>query len=422
ALQKPIQRSAAKMGSAGKSDTYDGKGKRLYIVTYGCQMNDRDSEALAGLFLDRGYEMTEIVESADVILINTCSVRDHAENRAISFAGSLKEIARHKDTRHTSHEERTTPIKPIIGLIGCMARNRGEDIFQKMPHIDLIVGPAHLDKIPDFVDEIRNPKHEIRKRIIQIEDEERSEALYHPLFRVEPGHAQIVISTGCSNWCSYCVVPHVRGPLRLRTPQDIIEEVKRNVDAGIKKVTLLGQNVNDYEYTSHVTGHTTHVVNFVDLLKEIDKIDGVEELSFITNNPKNTSKELFEVMAHSPKIVKHLHMPFQSGSNRILELMNRGYTREKYLQLAEEYKKITGGTLGTDVIVGFPNEAEKDFLQTEDLMRRVRFKCAFIFKYSPRPGTKAAGMPDDVTEVEKKRRHAVLLEMQKKISKENYTG
>ncbi len=407
-------------------------------------MNDRDSEALAGLFVDRGYEVTEIVEAADVILINTCSVRDHAENRALSFAGSLKTIASHKDTRHTSHVEtrtthdarRTTSIKPIIGLIGCMARNRGREIFQKMPHLDLIVGPANLYKIPAFVAEIidarRNTQYARRTaRILDIDDDERSEVLYHPMYKVEPGHAQIVISTGCSNFCAYCVVPHVRGSLRLRKPRDIIEEVKRNVDAGISKITLLGQNVNDYYYResgagSRVPGYegkeepyaSTHVMTFIGLLKAIDSIEGVGEISFITNNPKNTSKELFQVMANSNKIARHLHMPFQSGSNRILELMDRGYTREEYLELAADYKKITGGTLGTDVIVGFPTETEKDFLLTEDLMRQVKFKCAFIFKYSPRLSTKAARMPDDVVEEEKKRRHAVLLEMQKKIAKD----
>ena len=404
--------------------------KKLFLKTFGCQMNDRDSEAIAGLFLEKGYALVESPEEADVILVNTCSVRDHAENRAISFLGSLKklhEIRRTKDEgdvprpsdSDVTSEERTSLVpRRVIGLIGCMARNRGEELLQKMPHLDLVCGPAQCAKIPEYVEKIQTEG----VRLINIEDEERDEVLYHPLFRAVEGQAQIVISTGCSNFCSYCVVPYVRGPLRLREPQDIIDEVKRNLELGIKKITLLGQNVNDYLCRSPGHKVTRSPVTFVDLLKMVAEIEGVEEIDFITSHPKNTSRDLFSLMREYKNIKKHLHLPFQSGSNRILELMNRGYTKEEYFSLIKDYKNIVKGTLSTDIIVGFPTEKEEDFLHTKDVMEEVRFRFAYIFKYSPRSDTGAFQREDDVPEEEKKRRHRMLLDLQKEINKEHYAG
>lgn len=344
-------------------------------------MNDRDSEALLGLFLEKGHTQAKDVKEADVILINTCSVREHAEDRAVSFAGTFKKSS------------------VIVGLIGCMARNRGEEIFKKMPHIKLICGPACFAKIPAYIEKIQKEN----TRIIDLEDSLRDEELYKSAFRIEPDHAQVIISTGCSNYCSYCVVPYVRGQLRLRKPEDIIDEVKKNIALGIKKITLLGQNVNDYS-------------DFVELLSRVEKIEGLEELSFITSQPRNTSVELFKLMAASKTIKKHLHLPFQSGSNRILELMNRGYSREKYLELIADYKRIVKGSLSTDVIVGFPTETEEDFLQTKDIIEKVSFGYAYIFKYSPRMRAKSAKMTDNVSAQVKAKRHSILLELQKKIS------
>lgn len=379
-----------------KSKTYEKSAPRVYIRTFGCQMNDRDSEAVLGLFLDRGYMHASEPKEADIILVNTCSVRMHAEDRAISLLGTFKKLTN----------------KPVVGLLGCMARNRGEEIFKRMPHVDLIIGPAHFDKLPDYVERIQ----EEGIRIIGVEDNQRSEVLYHPLFRNESSHAQVVISTGCRNHCSYCVVPFVRGPLRPRAPQDIIEEVKQNVNLGIGKITLLGQNVNDYQYKFQITNSKFQIVSFVNLLKMVEELEGVEEIDFITSHPKNTSLELFNLMACSSKFRKHLHLPFQSGSNRILELMNRGYTKEAYLRLTDNYKNIVDGTLSTDVIVGYPQETEEDFLETKDVLERVKFKFAYIFKYSPRPNTKASKLTDDVPKEVKERRHKVLLDLQKEIS------
>jgi tRNA-2-methylthio-N6-dimethylallyladenosine synthase len=365
-------------------------------------MNDRDSEALAGLFLERGYSVVDNLQEADVILVNTCSVREHAENRALSFLGSLK-----------SHKVQVRSRK-IIGIIGCMAKNRGEEIFKRMPYIDLIVGPASFDRIPEYVEKIGRDG----VRIMDLEERARSEDFYHSTFRIEPDHAQVVISMGCSNYCSYCVVPYVRGPLRPRAPEDIIEEVRRNISLGIRKITLLGQNVNDYKYSQKYKED----INFVELLRMIERIEGIKEIDFVTSHPKNTSKELFYLMAESSKIRKHLHLPFQSGSNRILELMNRSYTKEAYLRLIQDYKKIVGGTLSTDVMVGFPSETEEDFLETKDILEKVKFRYAYIFKYSTRPGTEAAKLEDDVPKEVKESRHNTLLSLQKRMAKQIYAG
>jgi tRNA-2-methylthio-N6-dimethylallyladenosine synthase len=403
---------------------------KVYIKTFGCQMNKRDSEALMGLFLREGYAQAESEKDADVILVNTCSVRDHAENRALSLLGTYKKLKKAKaGTVRLEKEPKSnggdSPLRagaargqfPLIGLIGCMAQNKGTEIFSKMPHLDLVCGPSAFFKIPEYVERIKDlGVSSKRSRIKDLEDKERDESFYGGVFRKEPDRAQVVISTGCSNYCSYCIVPYTRGKLRPRNPKNIIGEIKQNVKQGRKKVTLLGQNVNDYNFESQVTGHKSQVINFVELLRKIDKIEGLEELDFVTSHHKNTSQELFRVMAESDKIKNHLHLPFQSGSNRILKLMGRGYTREKYIELANQYKKITKGTLGSDIIIGFPTETEEDFNQTRDLVEKVRFKYAFIFKYSPRLKTKAAEMADNVPEKVKSRRHKELLDLQKEIS------
>jgi len=391
-----------------ESKSYKNSPKKVYIRTFGCQMNVRDSEALAGLFLENGWSLTDIPEAADAVLINTCSVREHAEHRAISFLGSLKKKL--YNTQKKAEDNLPRP-KPVIGLIGCMARNRGEEIFKKMPYINLICGPANFDKIPAYVDKIINAqnKENNAQRIINLEDRLRDETFYHSSFKIKRDWAQVVISTGCSNYCSYCIVPFVRGPLRLRRPKDIIDEVKRNVKMGIKKITLLGQNVNDYMYQPLS-------VNFVDLLKMAEEVKGIEEIDFITNHPKNTSKRLFETIARSKKIRKHLHLPFQSGSDRILKLMNRKYTKNEYLALIKDYKEITGGTLSTDIIIGFPTETNEDFLETKDIIERAKFKTAYIFKYSPRPHSHCFSIPDDVPKDVKEKRHSILLSLQKDIS------
>jgi tRNA-2-methylthio-N6-dimethylallyladenosine synthase len=397
---------------------------KIFIRTFGCQMNDRDSEALMGLLLEKGYTQAQSEEEADIILVNTCSVREHAEDRAISYIGTFKKKLQTADIRpQTSGEPKISQRDTqsairntkIIGLIGCMARNRGEELFQRMRHIDLICGPSSLSKIPFYLDKIlfQEPRAKKRERIFDIDDTLPDEELYRTAFRQEPDQAQVVISTGCSNYCSYCVVPYVRGNLRLRKPDFIIDEVKRNIDIGIKRVTLLGQNVNDYVYIGK-----KGKVTFVDLLKRVSQIEGLEEISFISSQPRNTGKDLFQLMAAAPNIKKHLHLPLQSGSNRILKLMKRGYTAEHYLQLAAEYKRIVKGTLSTDIIVGFPTENDKDFLQTKKIIQKVKYKNAYIFKYSKRMRADSRKMLDSVSDELKAKRHSILLELQKTISGE----
>jgi len=360
-------------------------------------MNDRDSEALLGLFLDLGYSLAKEPKEADVILVNTCSVRKHAEDRARSFLGSLKKLAERRRTRGAKHK--------IIGLIGCMAQNTGEEVFKKMPYVDLICGPGCLDRIVAYIQKIRTENI----RILDLEDKERGSEFYDGSYRIESDHAQVVISTGCSNYCSYCVVPFVRGQLRLRKPEDILAEVKKNINLGIGKVTLLGQNVNDYLFDGGV--------GFIDLLRMVEEVNGLVELNFITSQPRNIPKGLFELIAKSDKISKHLHLPFQSGSNRILKVMNRGYTIEKYLQIVDDYKRIAKGTLSTDIIVGFPGETETDFIKTKEVLEKVRFSSAYIFKYSPRLRAKSAQLKDDVSGELKVKRHKILLDLQRKISR-----
>jgi tRNA-2-methylthio-N6-dimethylallyladenosine synthase len=291
-----------------------------------------------------------------------------------------------------------------------MAKARGQEIAKQMPHVNLICSPASEDRILEYVEKIQKDGG----RIIDLEDRQRDEEFYQAPFNIDANHAQVVISTGCSNHCTYCIVPSVRGELRLRKPEDIVDEVKRNMDLGITRITLLGQNVNDYCF------HPSNV-NFIDLLKMAADINEIEEVDFMTSHPKNTSSELFNFMAGSHKIKKQLHLPIQSGSDKILKAMNRGYRREQYLKLAADYRHIVEGILGTDIIIGFPGESERDFLDTVDIVKTVGFNYAYIFMYSPRPGTAAAKFADDVPLAEKKRRHAELLALQKKISKGNIT-
>lgn len=366
---------------------------KIYIKTFGCQMNDRDSEALGGMFLKKGDSLVDDPKKADVILVNTCSIRQHAEERALSFVGTFKKLKN----------------KPIIGIIGCMAKRQGEEIIRKMPYVSIVCGPSRLYYIPEYVDKVRN----LGIKVVDTEDGEVIEGFYEGTFLLDPNHAQVVISIGCSNYCTYCVVPYVRGELRLRRPENIVNEIKKFIGKGVRKFTLLGQNVNDYQYK-----YTDRVVNFPELLEIVASLEGVEELNFITSHPKNTSMDLFYVMAKYPNIKKHLHLPLQSGSDRILKLMNRGYTRRDYLHLVENFYKIVQGTLSTDIIVGFPQEEEEDFLLTKDILERVRFKYAYIFKYSVRPNTKSSLLEDNVKEEVKERRHKILLELQKKISLE----
>jgi len=368
--------------------------KKVFIKNFGCQMNVRDSEVICGLLKKEGYRMMEEADKAGIILFNTCSVRQHAEDKVWSEVGRIAKQSGKK--------------KPLIGLIGCMAQNYKEEAFRRMPQIDFVVGPSDIHKIPEIIKKLAEDKF-FEKKLWETDGKTRPEEIYHNGYREDKNHAYVVISEGCSNFCSYCVVPYVRGLLHNRNHKEIIREIEEAVDKGITSVTLLGQNVNAYQDKD---------TSFVDLVNLVDSVGGLKEFSFITSHPKDTASTLFKAMADLPKLKKHLHLPLQSGSDKILKLMKRCYNRRFYLDLTGNYRKIVPtGSLSTDIIVGFPSETQADFEDTRDLVKEVEFDAAYIFKYSPRPNTAALGLADDVNKEEKERRHKIILDLQKGISK-----
>jgi len=355
-------------------------------------MNVRDSEVIAGLLQAAGYKLTADSKEADVIIFNTCSVRQHAEDKVWS------EIGRYKAKN-----------KPLIGLVGCMAQNYKEKAFERSPGVDFVVGTKDIDKIPGIIKNLSKTAL-FERKIWETDGESRPEEIYHTGFHEDKEHSYVVISEGCSNYCSYCVVPYVRGEIQHRNYKDILKEIEEAVDKGITKVTLLGQNVCAYG--------AENGVGFVKLLEMVNGIKGLKEFSFITSHPRDTSRELFQAMQDCGKLKKCLHLPVQSGSDRILKLMNRGYTQKFYFDLADDYRKIVeGGALTTDIIVGFPTESEDDFRDTYGLVKNIEFDAAFIFKYSVRPNTAAAQFADDVDKKVKEERHRQILDLQRKISK-----
>jgi tRNA-2-methylthio-N6-dimethylallyladenosine synthase len=371
-------------------------GKKVYLRTFGCQMNLRDSEVVAGLLKKTGYRLVDAPDKADIVILNTCAVRQHAEDKVWSEIGRAK--------------------GKIIGVIGCMAQNHKEYIFQRSPTVAFVVGPSDVHKIPGIIKKIAklpvsktSGKSLYETKIWETDGQERPEEIYHTAFYKDKEHSFVVISEGCSNFCSYCVVPYTRGRLRHRKHEDILDEIKLALDNGVTKITLLGQNVNAYQ-----DGDT----GFVKLLERVNSLAGLKEFGFITSHPKDAGSELFRAMAACAKLKKYLHLPVQSGSDRVLKLMNRGYTAKFYLELADNYRKIVKGSqLTTDIILGFPTETKQDFKDTYGLVKAVEFDAAYIFKYSPRPHTAALKLGDDVPKEEKERRHALILELQKKISK-----
>ena len=364
--------------------------KCVYIRTFGCQMNVRDSEVICGLLQKAGYKISAIDQDADIIIFNTCSVRKHAEDRVWSLIGSYKG-------------------SKIIGLVGCMAQNYKEQAFQRDPDISFVVGPQDIHKLPDILNKF-TARNLLERKIWETQGNLRPEEIYHTDFHQDTNHAYVVISEGCSNFCSYCVVPYVRGPLRHRKHKDILTEIQEAIAQGVTKLTLLGQNVNAYQDSQ---------VNFTKLLQQINALSGLKEFDFFTSHPKDAGVDFFKVIRDSEKLVKRLHLPLQSGSDKILKLMNRGYTVKDYLVLIDSYRRIVkGGRLTTDIIVGFPTETDAEFNQTCTLVKKARFNAAYIFKYSFRPGTEAAKINDQLKPGELKKRHKKILDLQRGISKE----
>ena len=393
---------------------------RVYIQTVGCQMNVLDSELVAADLMQAGYELVHSLREADTILFNTCSVRQHAEDKIYSALGRLKQLKQ---------------LRPelIIGVLGCMAQKDQAAIFRRAPHVDLVVGPGQLARLPLLLKDIaqsREPRPpEIAIPILEVSLDRTAgtrtnvSASFQTFnvnrtaaMRSVPHQAMVRIAFGCDRFCTYCVVPSVRGPEQNRPAAEIEEEVRRLADSGCLEITLLGQTVNSYRDASG-----GGAVRLADLLCRLHDIDGLRRLKFVTNHPHYMTDDLLAAVRDLPKVSPYLHVPAQSGSNEILKRMKRGYTVEEYREmLARIHAAIPQPAVTSDFIVGFCGETEDDFRQTVELVRAARFKNSFIFKYSARPGTKAAELyPDDIPEEVKRRRNNELLAVQNAICAED---
>ena len=370
--------------------------KKVYIRTFGCQMNERDSEIIYSMMLETGHTQASSYDDADIIIFNTCSVRKHAEDRVW---GSLTQLGKAAAQDKGSHPK-------IFGLVGCMAKAYKNDIFKKLPHVDFICAPSDIYDIPGLVEQVISGE----RRVVSVSKDKRPVKKEKDNFREDKMRSWVNIGHGCDNFCSYCIVPFVRGREISRPKKDIVDEIKHLVNKGTKEVTLLGQNVNSYQSS---VGN-----GFVELLEDVNKIDGLKRIRFMTSHPKDADVALFKAIATLDKVCEHLHLPLQSGSDRILKSMNRGYTSPHYLKLIDKLRKLVPDcAITTDIIVGFPSETEDDFNCTRDIIKRIGFDSSFIFKYSPRPFTKASDMADDVSIDDKKIRNQVLLNLQDKTTK-----
>lgn len=372
---------------------------KYHLTTLGCQMNVHDSEKLAGLLESLGYSRTESEDDADLILFNTCSVRENPERKVL---GRLASLAARK---------RANP-RLVIGVCGCMTQvpaNR-KRLWEEYPQVDLIFGTHNLHELPAYLDRVRQGE-----RVVEVWEEGREPVEDVPVHREGSLHAWVDITYGCDNACAYCIVPITRGRCRSRRPDRIVAEVREAVRGGAREVTLLGQNVNAYGKDLELEG----APDFAGLLWQLNEVEGLWRIRFTTSHPKDVSESLVDALARAEKVCEHLHLPLQSGSDRVLARMNRGYTSGDYLRLVERLRRaVPGLALTTDLIVGFPGETEEDFADTLSLVERVQFDAAFTFVYSPRPGTPAAGFPDQV-EVETKRdRITRLIALQERCSEE----
>lgn len=367
-----------------------------YVHSFGCQQNVNDGEKIKGVLTDVGYGICDAPEQADLILFNTCAVREHAEQRVFGNVGALKGLKRQKP-------------ELIIGLCGCMAQQQSvvDKIRQSYPFVDLVFGVNGIDTLPDLLCE----KLEGKKRVLQTPGERTEIVEQLPIRRDSEFRAWLPIMYGCDNFCTYCIVPYVRGRERSRRSEDILTEFKALVAAGYKEITLLGQNVNSYGKGLQ------EQIDFSDLLNLLCQVPGDYHVRFMTSHPKDASRKLIDTIAAQPKLCNHLHLPVQCGSDRVLKEMNRHYTVAEYLDLMEYARtKIPGVTFSSDIMVGFPGETEQDFQQTLALVKKVGYMQLFTFIYSRRGGTKAASMSDPATRQDKTDRMTRLLELQEKIA------
>ena len=373
-----------------------------FVETYGCQQNEADSEKIRGYLTQSGYSIVSEAEGADVVVLNTCAIREHAEQRVFGNLGAL------------THTKRRHPEQKIF-LCGCMAGQTqvSDRIRRSFPHVDGVFSTHHLWQFPEILWRVLSQ----RKRQFYIADEPGSIAEGIPQIRDSGLKAWVSIMYGCNNFCTYCIVPYVRGRERSRQPENILEECRALIESGVKDITLLGQNVNSYGKD------LSRGVDFADLLEQIAKLPGDFLLRFMTSHPRDASPKLFDTMAKYPKIAKQLHLPFQSGSSRVLKAMNRHYDRETYLEKVRYAKSVMPQlVLTSDVIVGFPGETEEEFEQTVSLIQQVHYDSLFTFIFSPRAGTPAANMEDPTPKEEKNRRFDKLCAVQNAISEEIHRG
>ena len=363
--------------------------KKFALETYGCQMNVADSELVEGILTNLGLEKTADYDEADAIFLNTCAIRENAETKVHSKLGNLHKIKLNKP--HL-----------IIGVLGCMAQNLKDDLLKNKPYVDIILGPDSYRKIPDLINRhVKDNKSIVDTKLSRYE-------VYENLFpnRGDTFNAWVSIMRGCDKFCSFCIVPFTRGRERSRSVDSIIEEVKKAVDQGFIEITLLGQNVNSYNFEGK---------SFSDLLLAVSDINGVKRIRYTSPHPQDINIELLEVMASRKNICNYVHFPMQSGSNEVLKRMNRTYTREHFYDMAMKIREIMPNCgLSTDIIVGFPGETDKQFQETLDLMEAIKFNSAFTFKYSPRPYTKAEQFSDQISEQIKKIRLDEMLILQRK--------
>jgi len=387
--------------------------KTLYIETMGCQMNVLDSELVVGQLRASGYTLSDDITTADVVLINTCSVRDHAENKVLSRLGVLKKP-----------KQRNPDM--VIGVIGCMAERDPDGVIQKMPHVDLLCGPGELNKIPAMIDDVLD--HRGRsvalsqsmsrrstpvQRALEYDSVEALDLSRDPGSNPDTFQAYVRVQRGCDKFCTFCVVPFTRGPERSRPPQQIVDEARMLVDRGVKEITLLGQTVNSY-----VHQQVGRRVSFADLLERLDGVGGLERLRFVTSYPGDFGDDILHAMRDLPTVCEYLHLPVQSGSDAVLKRMRRQYTVGEYTDLIDRARDIVPGiTLASDFIVGFCGETDDEFNQTVALVEQCRFKNIFVFKYSERPDTVASKRAvDDIPDDIKRRRNVELLRVQEDIA------
>ena len=380
---------------------------RVYIKTYGCQMNERDSDAVAAMLRTRGYRIVTDENACDIMLLNTCSVRDAAEQKALGKAG------------YVAHRKKHNPDF-ILGILGCMAQNRGAEILERLPDVDLIIGTQKFHQVPGYLDNIRAAREAglpVGASIVDIAEEAGSQNAIRDHF--ETGERQVSafvsIQQGCNMDCAFCIVPKTRGDERSRPMDEIVAECRALAERGVREITLLGQIVTSYGRRDYA--HTDGISPFVQLIEQVHSIEGIARIRFTSPHPRGFKEDLVAAYARLPKLCPYVHLPLQSGSDRILKAMNRPYSRDRYKQIVDALRATTPGIyLSTDVIVGFPGETEEEFEQTKELFTACDYDMAYVFKYSIRSGTPAAELGDQIPDEVKERRNHELLAILKRNS------